>query len=55
MKITLELPDNTQAGFINYLCGDGFQQVLVSKMIGKKDLENGYKDCSKYEVADERQ
>ena len=52
MKITLELPDSTQAGFINYICGDVFQQILVSKVIGEKDLENGYKDCSEYEVSD---
>lgn len=52
MKITLEFPDSTQACFINYICEDGFQQLLISKMIDKKDFENGYKDCSKYEVSD---
>ena len=49
MKITIELPDNTQGAFINYLAEEGFRQVLVSRIISKKDFENGYKDCSKYE------
>lgn len=52
MKITIELPNSTQAGFVNYICEEGFRQILVSKMIDKEDLQNGYKDCSKYEVSE---
>jgi hypothetical protein len=52
MKITIELPDSTQGAFINYIAEEDFRQVLVSKSISKKDLENGYKDCSKYEVSE---
>lgn len=50
MKITLELPDNTEAAFINYACWNGLQINLVSKGIGISDLKAGYKDCRECEV-----
>ena len=50
MKITLELPDNTEAAFINYACRHGLQINLVSKGIDTNDLKAGYKDCREYEV-----
>jgi hypothetical protein len=50
MKITLELPDSTKAAFINYICDEHGEMHLVSKGIGTKTIENGYKDCREYEV-----
>ena len=50
MKITLELPDSTQAAVINYICYEHGEMLLVSKCIGTKDIESGYKDCREYEV-----
>ena len=52
MKITLELPDSTQAAFINYICYERGEMLLVSKGIGTKDIGNGYKDCRDYEVSE---
>ena len=52
MKITIELPDSTQGAFINYIADEDFRQVLVSRMLSKKDLEAGYKDCRAYEVSE---
>ena len=50
MKITIEVPDTTRAMFVNYLVEEGNTITLVSKSVGSKDLEAGYKDCSLYEV-----
>lgn len=53
MKITLELPDSVKAAFINYICEEDNERHLVSKGIGTKALEAGYKDCREYEVTEE--
>lgn len=53
MKITIELPDNAKALFVNYLAENDGDMVLVSKGIGTKDLLAGYKDCREYEVSEE--
>lgn len=50
MKITLELPDSTEAAVINYICYEHDEMFFVSKGIGIKDIVNGYKDCREYEV-----
>ena len=50
MKITIELPDSTVAAFVNYVC-DEEKLYMVSKGIGTKDIEVGYKDCREYEVS----
>ena len=50
MKITIELPDTAKALCVNYLVENVDGIVLVSKSVGSKDLEAGYKDCSLYEV-----
>lgn len=53
VKITLELPDSTHGCFINFICYDDCYNLrLVSKGIGTKDIEAGYKDCREYEVSD---
>ena len=52
MKITLELPDSTQAAFINYICHEHGEMLLVSKGIGTKDIQAGYKDLREYEVSE---
>ena len=50
IKIILELPDSVKAAFINYICDKDNEMHLVSKGIGTKDIESGYKDCREYEV-----
>ena len=52
MKITIELPDTAKALFVNYLVEDENIVTLVSKGIGTKDLQAGYKDCREYEVGE---
>ena len=53
MKITLELPDTTQAAFFNYIVEVGDRMLLVSQLLNKNDIMAGYKDCRKYEVKQE--
>jgi hypothetical protein len=56
MRITIELPDNTITGFVNFVYGDMFGLTLGTISLDSECIKNReatYKSCLKNDTAQE--